>query len=417
MTHDISAAAQHRLLSINNYYYRRGGAEVLFLEHNRTFAENGWQVVPFSMRHPQNLPTPWSEYFVDEIEFGRSYGLIDKAKRAAKIIYSREAQQNIRRLLDKAPPQIAHAHNVYHHISPAIFPVLKEAGVPVLMTVHDLKLACPAYTMLTDGKVCERCRGGRIHNVVAHRCIKGELALSGVVMVETLVHRALRLYSKSVDRFVVPSRFYIEKLVEWGWPRDRFVHIPNFVDVERLKPSSDIGEGFLYFGRLSPEKGLTTLIRAAAAAGVRVDLAGSGAQQGELEQLAKSLGADVRFLGYLDEAALGHAIAASRALVLASSWYENAPMSILEGYGLGRPVIGARIGGIPELIRPGETGATFEAGDVDGLARELSRFAAMPAAAVAKMGAAGRAWVEAEFSRTAYRNRMLGLYSQMMVRT
>jgi len=409
----MSEASQLRLLSINNYHYRRGGAEVLFLEHNRLFAEHGWDVVPFAMRHPDNLPSPWSDHFVDEIEFGRAYGMLDKARRAAKIIYSREAQHKVRQLLDAARPRIAHAHNVYHHISPAIFPVLNAAGVPVVMTVHDLKLACPSYTMLAGDEVCERCRGGRIHNVVVNRCIKGSVALSSVVMLETAVHRALGLYRRCVDRFVVPSRFYIDKLVEWGWPRERFVHVPNFVDIERLRPTGEPGSGFLYFGRLAPEKGLPTLIRAAAAAKVAVDIAGSGALQTELQRLADALGARVRFTGHLDETALRQAISASRAVVLPSAWYENAPMSILEAYALGRPAIGSRIGGIPELIRVGETGAVFEPGDVEGLAALLTRFAEMPSAGIARMGAAGRAWVEMDFDRSAYLGRVLEVYRQL----
>lgn len=401
-----------RLLSINNYHYRRGGAEVVFLEHNRLFEEIGWDVVPFAMHHPENLPSPYAEHFVDEIEFGRDYGVFDKAARAAKVIYSREAKAKVRRLVERTRPTIAHAHNIYHHISPAILPALKEAGLPLVLTVHDLKLACPSYKMLVGDKICERCRGGRVHNVVVHRCIKGSLALSGLVMAETLVHRALGLY-EAVDRFVVPSRFYIDKFAEWGWSRDRFVHIPNFVDAAAFRPAEEAGRGFLYFGRLSPEKGLDTLIRAAASSRQPVALAGTGPIADDLRALAAEVGAEVRFLGHLTGEALHDAVRAARAVVLPSTWYENAPISLMEAYALGRPVIGARIGGIPELIREGETGSTVRPGDEAALAAELARVAALPDAAVAAMGAAGRAWVEAEFTAAAYRDRLLTLYASL----
>ena len=402
-----------RLLAINNYHYRRGGSDVMFLEQNRLFEASGWAVVPFAMRHPNNLPTPWAAYFVDEIEYGRSYAPLQKLKHAASVIYSREARARLGRLLDVAPPTVAHAHNVYHHLSPSIFPLLKRRGVPVVMTVHDLKLACPAYTMLSGGTICERCRGGRIANVALHRCIKGSLALSTLVLAETAVHRTLGLYAKHVDRFVVPSRFYIDKLVEWGWARDRFVHVPNFVDAEALVPRPDVGDGFVYFGRLSPEKGLETLIRAAAMTRQTVALVGTGPIESSLRALAAEIGADARFLGFRTGTALAEAVGAARAAVLPSTWYENAPVSVMEAYALGRPVIGARIGGIPELIREGVTGATFASGNVEALAVQLARFAAMDKAKIAAMGAAGRAWMRAEFSPSAYLDRLMALYATL----
>jgi len=403
-----------RLLSINNYHYRRGGAEFVFLEHNRVFGKHGWDVVPFCMQHPDNEPSPWDSYFVEEIEFGRDYGPLAKAKRAAKVIYSLEARRKLRGLIAQARPQVAHAHNVYHHISPAIFSVLKAENVPTVLTLHDLKLACPAYTMLRANQPCESCRGGKIHNVLRHRCLKGSAALSAVAWAEAMLHASLGTYRDNIDRFVVPSRFYIDKLVEWGWPRARFTHIPNFVDVERFSPQGQPGRGFLYFGRLSPEKGLPTLIRAAAKAGVPLTIVGTGAQEPELRGVAAAARADVTFLGYRSGDALHAAVTAARAVVLPSEWYENAPVSVLEAYALGRPVIGARIGGIPELVREGETGTTFPSRDVDALAGCLTRFAAMPDARVAEMGREGRFWVEHAFTVERYYARVGALYADLM---
>src|SRR5690606_20119415 len=116
-----------------------------------------------------------------------------------------EAQRKLSALITAAPPTIAHAHNVYHHLSPAIFSTLKKAGIPVVMTAHDLKLACPAYKMLRQGTICEKCKGGHIYNVALHRCVKDSAAVSSVVFVETLVHRLLGLYRDKLDRIVVPS--------------------------------------------------------------------------------------------------------------------------------------------------------------------------------------------------------------------
>jgi glycosyltransferase involved in cell wall biosynthesis len=407
-------AAGRRLLSINNYFYRRGGAEIIFLEQNRLFDEIGWEVIPFCMHHRENLPTPWDRFFAEEIEFGRTYNPLEKIVRAAKVTYSLEARRKLRKLVLEARPQLAHAHNVYHHLSPAILSTLKHAEIPTVLSLHDLKIACPAYNMLRDGRPCESCRGGHVYNVLRYRCIKDSSVLSAVVLTEAVLHRLLRTYERNVDRFVVPSRFYIEKLVDWGWSRDRFVHIPNFVDVERLRPQGNVGHGFLYMGRLSAEKGLRTLLRAAAACRQPITLAGAGPQEHSLRQLAATLGADVRFLGHQTGPALHAAVAAARAVVLPSEWYENAPVSVLEAYALGRPVIGAAIGGIPELVREGETGATFPAGDAEALCETLVRFAAMPPNAVAAMSRAGRQWVERDFSAAMYRERLLALYENLL---
>jgi len=398
------------LLSINNYYYRRGGAEVVFLEQNRLFEDINWQVAPFCMQHEQNLPSEWERFFVNEIEFGQNYSLLQKALNAAKITYSFEAREKVSMLIEQLRPDIAHAHNVYHHLSPSFFSLLKEKNIPTVLTLHDLKIACPAYKMLTHDGVCERCKGGATWNVIKHRCIKGSLALSSVIFLESTIQRLLKSYANHVDRFVVPSRFYMDKLIEWGWSPDKFIHIPNFVDVSIHQPDYNIGKAFIFFGRLSEEKGLYTLVKAAAKSKVPVWIVGTGPEEEALRQLVVDSGANVQFFGYQTGNALHELIRRARALVLPSEWYENAPMSVLETYALGRPVLGANIGGIPELIRTGETGGIFESSNVDSLANAMIHYAKLPDADIAEMGREGRKWVEQDFTAERYRERLLNLY-------
>ncbi len=403
------------LLSVNSYFYRRDGSEAVFFEHNRAYASAGWNVVPFAMQHPDNLDSPWSKYFVKEVEFGRQYSLLEKMQRVPAVIYSIEARRNIARLIDEVRPDLCHCHTIYHHLSPSILGVLRRAGVPTVMTLHDLKIACPAYHMMNRGAICERCKGGRLRKVVEHRCIKGSFTLSAVIWAEAALHALLKSYDAGIDVFVSPSRFYVDKLVEWGWRREKFEHIPNPVDVQQCRPDFTPGRSILYFGRLSPEKGLLTLIRAAASAGVPVEIAGRGPQREELEQEVARLNAPVTFLGYLEGRALADAIAACRATVLASEWYENAPMSLLESYAAGKPVIGAQIGGIPELIRHGETGWLFPSGSVGELAQLLRDVMAAHSAQVESAGRAARELVCVEYSRERYLQRMNTLYSRLGV--
>lgn len=410
---EISPPTGQTLLKINNYFYRRGGAEAVFLDHITLFEQAGWNVVPFAMQHGLNYPSVWSDYFPSEIEYGHESGMLNKIRQAAKIIYSLEAQRNLDRLIHRIEPTIAHAHNVYHHLSPAIFSTLKAAGIPTVMTVHDLKLACPSYKMLRDAKVCEDCKGGRVHNVLVHRCIKDSALLSGVILTETLLHKVLGTYRNNVDRLVVPSLFYMDKLSEWGWSRERMTHIPNFVDVADFQTGWVKDNYFAFAGRLAPEKGLRTLIRAVAQSKQRLVIAGTGPEEQALRALAVDLSADVHFAGYLTGPALHRLIGEAKALVLPSEWYENAPISLLEAYALGTPVIGTKIGGIPEMIRENDTGLLAEPANVDDLAEALVRMANLSPRTRQSMAMTGRAWVASDFSSSAYRQRMTDLYASI----
>jgi glycosyltransferase involved in cell wall biosynthesis len=403
------------LLSINNYHYRRGGADIMFLEQNRLFEEQGWDVVPFAMQHEQNEPTPWSEHFPDELEFGNSYSPLGTAVRAGRVVYSLQARRRLRRVIDLARPDVAHVHNVYHHLSPSVLGQLGSSGIPTVVTLHDLKLACPAYQMLTHDGICERCKGGRLYNVALHRCIKGSRLLSTVVLAESSVSRLTGAFTRNVDRFITPSRFYRDKLVEWGFDRERFSYIPNHIDPDLFDPRYEPGRAFIYFGRLAREKGLDTLVRAAAAADVPLWLVGTGPEAGPLAELARSLGAQVELFGYLSGGPLHERVRAARASVLPSEWYENAPVAVMESYALGKPFIGARIGGIGELVREGETGYGFTSGSVDELADALRRMADLPDEQVAAMGREGRRWMEADFTSARYVERVLALYAELGV--
>src|SRR5580700_4159575 len=205
-----------RLLSINNYYYRRGGSEAVYFEHNRLFEQAGWEVVPFSMQDAKNQPSEWSSHFVTDTDTDAKRSPIAKISRALAAIYSTEALRRIRGLIALARPQIAHAHNIYHHLTPSVLVELHRQNIPVVLTLHDLKLVCPAYKMYTQGAVCERCRGGALRNVVKYRCIKNSAAMSALVWLESTVHKVLDLYMSTVTRFVVPSRFFLQKFTEWG---------------------------------------------------------------------------------------------------------------------------------------------------------------------------------------------------------
>ena len=403
-----------RLLNINSYHYRRGGADAVYFDHARLMGELGWDNAYWAMHHPKNEPSDWTDYFVDEIEFGNSYSLPDKLIKASKVVWSFEAQRKLNRLINDFKPDIAHLHNIYHHLSPSILSTLAKAGIPVVLTAHDLKLACPSYSMYTGGKVCERCKSGNYLNTITQRCVQDSIAASTVVAVEAFTHRLLGSYRRHVDRIVVPSRFFEQKFVEWGWSNDDFAHIANWVDADQFNPAYQPGGHFLYFGRIDATKGIETLIKASAQAGVALKIAGRGPLETQARELAQTLNQPVEFLGFRSGADLHDQIRAARAIVLPAEWYENAPISVLEAFALGKPVIGSEIGGIPEMVLNGINGWTFPAYDAAALAERLRSVADMPDSAVAQIGQQARQFVVDRFSAQRYAEQMTALYDSLL---
>ncbi len=383
------------------------------LDQNELLTSRGWNIVPFAMEYEKNFETEYDDYFVEEIDFASEYTPVEKVRKVVKSVYSLEARKEIGRLIDDVRPNIVHAHNVYHHLTPAIFGAIKKKGVPSVMTVHDLKIGCPSKLMLASDGVCERCKGGKTWNAVQQRCLKGSLPLSAVAALETTLHNAIGSYKKNVDLFILPSHFHTNKLVDWGLPADKTRYLPNAVDVSEMTPDYSAGERFVFVGRLSEEKGLLTFVQAVADSGVAATIVGTGPQEDELRALVERTGADVEFAGYQTGDALFDIVRAARALVLPSECYENAPVVLLEAYGVGTPVLGSDLGGIPELIVPGETGLLATAGSPASFAEQLTNMANLSDGELGDMGRAGRAFVEERFAREQYLEGLLDIYREL----
>ena len=404
-----------KLLSLNTYHYRRGGSDAVFFDHDTLFRNAGWDTSVFTMHHPKNDPSPWSKYFADELEFGQAYSIGQKLHMAGKVIYSWEAKNKLATLLDNFRPDVAHAHCIYHHLSPSVLSLLHERNIPTVMTAHDLKLACPAYKMLNSHGICEKCINGNLLHLVKNRCIHNSLATSTLVAIESAVHKSLGLYKKNLDRVVAPSLFFRDKLIAWGWKKEQIVYIPNFIDSSRYTPQYEAGNYFLYFGRLAPEKGVDTLIKAALETGSKLLIAGTGPYEAELRALIPEGTDNIEFLGFCTGDKLWSLIREARAIVLPSQWYENAPISMLEAYASGKPVIGARIGGIPEMLKDGETGYLFESGNKTDLVEKLKMIKNMPDNEISEMGRTARDYVSSTFTSERYLSDMLALYESLGV--
>jgi len=411
------------LLLVNKFYHDQGlagGVGRYLLQEEEDLTAAGWKVVPFAIADADARPSPWSESFVRAHDYSAPRWSMSTFGDALSLIWNREAASKLDRLILTTRPQVAHLHNIYHHLSPSILPVLARHGIPVLMTLHDLRLLCPAIHMLRQGQVCERCQGGHFYEAVLGRCVKESRAASVLAAIETWHQRKRRLYERHVTRFICPSRFYLEKFAAWGFPQSKLIHLPNFVDSDLWRPAvSDPEHAYLYFGRISAEKGLATLLQAqalweaqAAAADVPIlRVAGSGPWQEQLQHQAAGLRLQrYEFLGPLPVPALQEVVSRSLFTVIPSQWYENAPMALLESLAAARPVVGADIGGIPELIDDGRDGVLFPPGDAAALQAALARASSLGPGARRQ----ARAKAEQAASRTRHMQRLQEIIADLV---
>ncbi len=401
-----------RVLAVNKFYYLKGGSETYYFSLNRLLSNAGVEVVPFSMKDPKNLPNSYEKYFLDSIDFFNA-SFFKRLKQLLNIIYSFYAREKISHIIEDYGPELAHLHVFQHQFSPSILKEIKKYGIPVINTVHDLKPLCPNYMMFNKGKVCEKCFKHRYYQCFINRCVKGSYAASLVTTIEMYLHDFLGSYD-NVDMFITPSRFYRQKFIEYGYPEERVVHIPNFIDTQRYKPQYDGGSYILYFGRLSSEKGIITLLNAVRNMGEELLIAGDGPFKSELVTCIEEKKIDnVRLLGFKEGEELVSLIKNSRFTVIPSEWYENCPLSVLESMAYGKPVIGADIGGIPELVENKKTGLVFKPGSSDDLAEKISYMLGNPGVVTA-MGKEARIKVETEFNKGLHLERIMNIYKSML---
>ncbi len=405
-----------RILYCNKYNFPFSGTEVYMFELMDLMKAEGHEVALFSMADARGQPTPYDKFFVPHVDFKKpGQGLLARAKLAAHAIYCMDARRRLRKLIAAFRPDVAHVRNIYHHLSPSILWELKAQGVPVLYHLNDFKLLCPTYNMVAKGRVCERCRGGRFVHVMTEGCYSGPSGSALLLMAEAYFHRWLGTYQKCVNQFLAPSRFARDKLIQNGFDGKRITVLPHF---QRLPlegpPSSAPKAPILYFGRLSPEKGVTDLLQAMKhLPQVQLQIAGDGPQRFELENQARELQLkNVKFTGHVGGELLQQMIAHSRFTVLPSRAYETLGKTILESYAWGRPVVASDLGSRRELVEQGETGVLFPAGNVEQLRKAISFLVDRPEL-TAQMGITGRRFVEAQHAPEAHYRALMRLYTQM----
>ncbi|WJM84218.1 glycosyltransferase family 4 protein [Dickeya chrysanthemi] len=399
-----------KVLLVNKFFYIKGGAETVYFQESERLKAAGVEVVDFSMQHENNFPSDYAAYFVDNVDYHQHSGVAGAIKTAVNFIHNSHACKKLLALLRKEKPDIVHFHNIYHQLTPSLIHVAKKFGCKTVLTAHDYKIICPSYTMLRDGKVCDACLTGSVFNAFKYRCQQGIASKSLLLSLEAAWQNIARNY-QALDVIISPSEFLRGQLIR-KLPNARIEVIVNGIDDDLTKETVEDEGYFLFIGRLSREKGVATLAQAHQQMRNKIPLkiAGNGPLYNDL--VARFPNAE--FLGYKQQGAeLNTLIKQSRAVIVPSEYYENCSMSVLESMAFAKPVVGGRIGGIPEQIRDNIDGVLFEPGNVQALADVLDDLALHPQKAQ-KMGLSARQRLSEKYSLDKHTASLLALYQEII---
>jgi len=325
-------------------------------------------------------------------------------------LYNSRSVREVRQLISR-PPTIVHIHNLYPLISPAILPVIKKAGIPIVMTVHNYRLVCPNGLFFTHGEICERCAGGKEWNCIARNCEESVLKSTGYALRNSWA-RKKRYYSDNVDAFLCLTAFQENKLIENGFPAGKCHVLPNFLKAQ--KPgSAHPGRTFAFFaGRLNAQKGFDILAKAASLVpGIPFRIAGSS---DPVFTGTVPLSENMILTGRLQKEEMENLFNGASFLVFASRSYEGFPMVFPEAMAAGIPVIAPRMAGYPEIIEDGFNGLLFNPGDADDLAKKIGLLWNDPELRN-RLGENGRKKLELQYSPEVYYRKLMAVYEELIL--
>ncbi|GBD39721.1 Alpha-D-kanosaminyltransferase [bacterium HR37] len=351
-----------RILLVHNHYTQPGGEDAVFEAEKSLLERMGHEVVEF-------------------VEDNRRLNGVNPFKVAVDAVWSREIYRKIRQLIRETRPEVAHFHNTFLRISPAAYYACKEEGVPVVQTLHNYRLICPGALLMRDGRVCEDCVGKAVAwSGVVHGCWRGSGAHTAVVSSMLTFHRLLKTWHEKVDLYIALTEFARQKFIQGGLPGEKIVVKPNFIASDELRVMSDevkliTQQSYVLFvGRLSPEKGIQTLLRACKILeGIPLKIVGNGPLMAEAWAFIEREGLrEVELLGHLPRKDVFSLMKEAGVLVFPSECYENFPMAIAEAFACGLPVLASRLGAMEEIVEDGRTGLLFEPGNAEDLAEKVA---------------------------------------------
>jgi len=405
-----------KILLINNYFHIVGGAEVYFFNLAELLKQKGHEVIFFSMKHPNNLPTEFDKYFVDYLPPLQELSFRKKIIALGRIFYSFEAKKKIRQLIKEQKPDIVHINSIWYEITHSIIFEIKKFGIPIAMTLHDYRMICPNHKLLSGNKTCFSCRQQKYYMTIFKKCFKGSFLKNFIAtLIQYFNNWFLRTY-KLIDLFISPSQFLIKTLEESSLFRNISIeYLPYCIDVDKYESNFNTTENsIIYFGRLDYEKGVDILIDAVEGLDITLKIVGTGPLEYCLRKKVKdeNIG-NVYFKGFMSHQGIKEEVSKSLFSVLPSIWYENYPYSAMESFALGKPVVGSDIGGIPELIKNGVTGITFTPRDIRDL-REKIQYLLLNKELIYKMGNNARNWAKENLDCNTHYDILLKRYAEAL---
>ena len=343
-----------KICLVNKFHYIKGGSETYYFGLGELLKKKGHDVIYFSMKDEKNVPCEQEKYFVDNVDFNSKMSPAKLVRTSMKMLYSLEAKKKFELLIRDERPDIIHLNIFQSQLTGSIVDVAKKYDLPIVYTAHDLKSVCPNYMMLNHGHVCEKCLHGNYLNCFRSGCMKNSKAKSLLATMESEIYRYRNIYKK-INLVITPSDLYKQKLRDSGVFDCDIIHIPNFLPegTEFINVRNG-GDYFLYFGRLSIEKGIFVLIKSYAQAKVRKPLyiVGTGPEEEKIRDFIKehNLDSKIIMLGFKKGDELRQLVQNALCVCLLSTWYENGPYTIMEAQAAGRPVLVSNIGGIPEMV-------------------------------------------------------------------
>jgi len=387
-----------RILIVHGGYQQFGGEDSVVRAERELLERHGDEVFFYS-RHN------------DEI---KEFNAIDKANFFPQTVYSWKSSAEIEDTVHRLRPDVAFVHNVYPLISPSVYHKLHALGVPAVQVLHNFRPFCPNGFYYTQGQICEACKGGNYLNAVRKRCFRDSYALSGLYALTLGSNRLAGMVNK-ISGFICLTEFFKIKMQEAGVPDSKLFVRPNFVYAPPLPSGSGaVGQYALFLGRLSPEKGCWTLIHAfERMPQVPLKILGTGPQEQELKDYVRQKGiGNIEFLGFKSGDEKWQVLRNALCLVVPSEWYENFPVTVLEAFMASKPVIAARMGGLPYIVEDGQSGLLFEAGQVDQLVKKVQQLSHNPAEAL-RMGARGRFLSETKYGPEQGYANLMSIFSQV----
>jgi glycosyltransferase involved in cell wall biosynthesis len=403
-----------KILLINSYHYRKGGADAVYFNTAKLLTQYGHEVFYFSAMNSENFKSQTDKYFAKGYDF-RKLSLRKKLLSMPSFLYNKEAYLKLIQLLEDIKPDIAHVHLFMGGLSSSILLALRRNKVPIIHSVHDYRLICPAY-LFVDGnnQVCEKCKDRFYLRCALNRCSEKIFNQSAILVLDAYFRKYFVKPINIIDCFIFVSKFNQNKHIEFNkkfQPKAEMLYNFN-PDLNSIIPNNIKGSYFLYYGRLSREKGVQTLIESALNAKISLKIVGNGPL---MEQYSVRYLDNIEFLGFKNGEELWNLVRNASFVIVPSEWYENNPLTIIEAYSYGKPVIGARIGGIPEIIEENKTGFLFEPGDVVELEKLLLKAKFLSSTEYEEMSVYARAFADIHFNPNIHYQELISVYENMIL--